>query len=137
MPRSVNTRGATGTRTLTPLGEGTLAYDEGLLERCLDALRDAGAGMVRHKAAFGTRGLLVGRKMFAAVAEESLLVKVSAEEYDGALDRPGVRPFDPGGGGRGMGTWLEVAAEGVADEPQLREWLTAGLRGIGARRGRG
>lgn len=106
-----------------------MAYDEGLLERCTDALRQLHLSGVRDKNAFGMRGLMLGRKMFAAVGEDSLLVKLPADEYEDALERAGVSPFAPGGESA-MGTWVVVDADMVADEPELREWLAAGVRGV-------
>ncbi|HUH11491.1 MAG TPA: TfoX/Sxy family protein [Longimicrobiales bacterium] len=106
-----------------------MAYDDGLLERCRDGLRQLHVAGVRDKNAFGMRGLMLGKKMFAAVGEVSLLVKLTEEEYGPALERPDVRPFTPGGESA-MGTWVEVDADAVADEPELREWLEAGVRGV-------
>jgi TfoX/Sxy family transcriptional regulator of competence genes len=108
--------------------EGGMAYDEGLLERCLDALRAIRADGIRQKNVFGMRGLLLGNRMFAAVGEESIIVKSVAGDYAAALTRPGITAFSPGGSK--LGSWLEIAADAVADDPELREWLEAGLRAI-------
>lgn len=103
-------------------------YDEGLLERCLDALHSAGFRDVRHKNVFGMRGLMRGRSMFAAVGEDSMIVKMTPAEFDDALNVAGVQRFMPGG--EKLGTWVEVSATVIADDPELRWWLDAGLRGI-------
>jgi len=105
-----------------------MAYDEGLLERCLDALRALGPGAIRHKNVFSMRGLLRGSRMFAAVGEDRIIVRLRRDELDAALERPGVRPFTPGGSP--LGTWVEVDGERVAEDPELREWLEAGLRSL-------
>jgi TfoX/Sxy family transcriptional regulator of competence genes len=105
-----------------------MSYDEGLLARCLDLLDALIAGEVRHKNVFGMRGLLRGKRMFAAVGEESMIVKVVQSEYQGALRNSGIRPFEPGG--QKLGTWIEIDQATVADDPELREWLEAGLRAI-------
>lgn len=104
-----------------------MAYDEGLLSRCLDALRELHSGPVRNKNTFGMRGLLRGNRMFAAVGEDALLVKVPPDDYRLVLQEPGVAPFAPDGG-RPMSTWVLIDAERVADDPDLREWLSKALR---------
>ena len=105
-----------------------MAYDEGLLARCLDALRAAGNTAVRTKHVFGMRGLLRGSTMFAAVGEDSMIVKTRADDFEAALTRPGARRFMPGG--QTLGTWIELDQDAVADDPDLREWLEAALRAI-------
>ena len=105
-----------------------MAYDEGLLERCLDALRALRADGIRQKNVFGMRGLLLGSRMFAAVGEDSIIVKSAPGEYAAALTQPGVSPFSPGGSK--LGNWLEIEADAVADDPELREWLESGLRAV-------
>jgi len=105
-----------------------MAYDEGLLERCLDALRALGSGAVHHKNVFSMRGLMRGRKMFAAVGEDRIIVRLRPDELDAALERPGVKPFTPGD--TPLGTWVEVDGDVVAEDPELRDWLEAGLRSL-------
>ena len=103
-------------------------YDEGLLQRCLDALESLDAGPIRNKNVFGMRGLLRGSRMFAAVGEDDIIVKMTPAAYAGALAQPGVTPFAPGGDK--LGSWVSVPGELLADDPELRDWLTAGLRGL-------
>ena len=105
-----------------------MAYDEGLLERCLDALAAMGVRDARHKNVFGMRGLMRGKKMFAAVGQTGIIVKLTNDEFDVALKVPGVQRFMPGG--EKLGNWVQVADDVVADDSELREWLAAGLRGI-------
>jgi TfoX/Sxy family transcriptional regulator of competence genes len=105
-----------------------MAYDEGLLERCRDALDALGIGSVRDKNVFGMRGLMRGKQMFAAVGESGIIVKVTAANYQSALKKSGVRPFAPGGDR--LGTWVEVDDEVIADDPELRDWLQTGLRAL-------
>lgn len=106
-----------------------MAYDEGLLARCLDALQQLSAGPIRDRSTFSMRGLMRGRRMFAAVGEDVLLVKLPPDAYDDALRQPGVAPFAPGGE-RPMTTWVTVDAAYVADDPQLRDWLRLALRSL-------
>lgn len=103
-------------------------YDEGLLQRCLDALEALDVTGVRHKNVFGMRGLMRGKQMFAAVGERSIVVKLAQPAFASALGQPGVRRFTPGD--QPLGTWVEIEDEAIADDPELRAWLEAGLRGI-------
>jgi hypothetical protein len=107
-----------------------VAYDSGLLERALDAVAQQMTGPVRHKNVFGMRGLLLGERMFAAIGTDSMIVKLPRAEFAAATTRPGVTAFTPGGSP--LGTWVEVNAELLADDPDLRDWLAAGLRGLRA-----
>jgi hypothetical protein len=103
-------------------------HDEGLLQRCHDALISMGERGIRDKNVFGMRGLMRGKSMFAAVGEASMIVKIPAAEYPGVLQHPGVRPFTPGG--QKLGTWIEIEDAVVADDPDLRDWLARGLRAL-------
>jgi TfoX/Sxy family transcriptional regulator of competence genes len=103
-------------------------HDEGLLERCRDCLAAMAVPGVRDKNVFGMRGIMLGKHMFAAVGETSIIVKLRRDELDAALEQDGVQPFTPGG--QSLGTWVEVRDDVVADDPDLRNWLAAGLRGI-------
>lgn len=101
-------------------------HDDGLLQRCLDCLSSLHANGVHHKNVFGMRGLMRGKQMFAAVGESSIIVKMPPTEFDEALSQPGVTRFMPGG--QTLGTWVEITDYAIADDPELREWLSAGLR---------
>ncbi|HEX6558817.1 MAG TPA: TfoX/Sxy family protein [Longimicrobiales bacterium] len=103
-------------------------YDEGLLERCLDCLNAMGLRGFRHKNVFGMRGLLLDKRMFAAVGEDAIIVKLTSREFPRALAQPGIARFMPGG--QTLGYWVSIEAAVVADDPELRDWLAAGLRGI-------
>ena len=103
--------------------------DPGLVVRVADALLSLGERAVRQKNVFSGRGFLVGKKTFAIVWGESLIVKTAASEYAGFREEPGVTPFAPGGESA-MGTWLVVESDALADDPELAEWLRRALRGI-------
>lgn len=105
-----------------------MAYDAGMLQRCLDALEAEGVRGVRDKNVFGMRGLMFGKRMFAAVGETTMIVRLRENELAAALRQPGVAAFTPGGSS--LGTWVEVESEVVADDPELRDWLEAGLRSL-------
>ena len=104
-----------------------MTYDEGLLQRCIDCVGALGIPGVRHKNVFGMRGLMRGKQMFAAVGETTIIIKLTRAEFDRALTN-GIERFMPGG--EPLGTWVSIPDDVVADDPELRDWLEAGLRGI-------
>ena len=106
-----------------------MAYDHGMVERVAGVLQTMRAGAVRQRGVFGGRGFLVGKSTFVIVWGDGLLVKVPPEEHARALAEPGVVPFAPDGE-RPMGTWVLVAADVVADDPELTEWVAGGLRAV-------
>jgi hypothetical protein len=106
-----------------------MPYDPSLAERVDAALPRLGARGVRQKNVFGGRGFLLGRSTFVIVWGDGLIVKTTRAEYGPALARPGVTPFAPDGG-RPMSTWVVVPADGVADDPELADWVGRGLRAV-------
>ena len=104
--------------------------DAGLVARVADCLARTGRRGTRQKNVFGGRGFLVGSTTFLIVWNDGLLVKAPANEYAALLAAPGISPFAPDGE-RPMSTWLVVAGDVVADDPELAEWTERGLRGIG------
>lgn len=108
-----------------------MSYDAGLLQRCQDALEQAGIRPVRDKNVFGMRGLLLGNRMFAAVGEEGIIVKLRREELAQATSQPGVRPFRPDPDSDWvLGAWIEVDEDVIADDPELRDWLVRGAQSV-------
>ncbi len=106
-----------------------MPYDSALVERVDAALPRLGARGVRQKNVFGGRGFLLGKSTFVIVWGEGLLVKTPAGEYADALAEPGVTAFAPDGA-RPMSTWVVVPADGIADDPELAEWVGRGLRAV-------
>ncbi len=106
-----------------------VAYDPGLVARVADALERLGRRGGRQKNVFGGRGFLVGKSTFVVVWGDGLLVKAPAAEYRAALALPGATPFAPGGE-RPMSSWVVVAPDAIADDPELEEWVARGLRAI-------
>jgi TfoX/Sxy family transcriptional regulator of competence genes len=106
-----------------------MTYDAGLTARVADSLEALGERAIRQKNVFGGRGFLIGKSTFAIVWDDSLLVKSARGEYAALLAEPGVTPFAPDGE-KPMSTWLVVAADVIADDPELTEWLRRALRGV-------
>jgi TfoX/Sxy family transcriptional regulator of competence genes len=106
-----------------------MAYDEGLVQRVADLLHQLGERGMRQKGVFGGRGFLRGKSTFLIVWGDGLLVKTSKAGYPRALALAGVTPFAPDGE-KPMSTWLVVAAEQVAEDPELREWIERGLESL-------
>jgi TfoX/Sxy family transcriptional regulator of competence genes len=106
-----------------------MAYDAGMVARVADALAQLGERTVRQKNVFGGRGFLAGKSTFVIVWDDGLLVKTPPDEYASLLAQPGIEPFAPDGE-RPMSTWVVVAGDAVADDPELTDWIRRGLRGI-------
>jgi TfoX/Sxy family transcriptional regulator of competence genes len=100
-----------------------------LAERVADVLGRMGTRGVRQKNVFGGRGFLAGKSAFVIVWDDGLIVKCPTSEYKAALDSPHVEPFAPGGE-KPMSTWVVVAGDAIADDPELEEWLTRGMRAV-------
>lgn len=94
-----------------------------------DTLATLGERGIRQKNVFGGRGFLVGKHTFAIAWDDGLIVKCPVGEYQLALGEPGVRPFAPDGE-KSMSTWVVVAPDAIADDPELAEWLRRGLRAV-------
>lgn len=106
-----------------------MTFDAGLVARVADALIGMGERGMRQKNVFGGRGFLRGKSTFVIVWHDSLLVKTPPSEYDALRAQAGVTPFAPDGE-KPMSTWLVVAADVVADDPELAEWIRRGLRSL-------
>ena len=106
-----------------------MAFDEGLAARVADALQAIGERGARQKNVFGGRGFLRGKNTFAIVWNDALIVKTTKDEYHAALKMRGVTPFTPDGE-KSMSTWVVVDTSEIAEDPELREWIERGLRGL-------
>ena len=106
-----------------------MAFDPGLAARVADTLAQLGHRGVRQKNIFGGRGFLRGKSTFVIVWDDGLIVKTRREEYERLLREPGVTPFAPDGE-RPMTTWVVVADDAIADDPELGTWLERGLRAV-------
>lgn len=106
-----------------------MSYDHGLAARMADCLSAIGERRIRQRNVFGGRGFLVGKVTFAIAWDDGIIVKAPRAEYQAALKEPGVTPFAPGGE-KPMSTWVVVASEAIANDPELIEWLRRGLRAV-------
>lgn len=106
-----------------------MSYDPGLADRTRDALRSLGERGIREKYVFGGWGFIAGRSVFVVVWGDGLIVKSPPDEYAAALKTRGVTAFAPNGE-RPMSTWVVVADDVVAEEPELSEWVSRGLRAV-------
>ncbi len=106
-----------------------MPYDPGLVARIADSLASIGERGVRQKNVFGGRGFMAGKSAFAIAWDGGLIVKCPRAEYAAALAEPGVTPFAPDGE-RPMTTWVVVAEDAIADDPELGAWLARGLRAV-------
>jgi hypothetical protein len=100
-----------------------MAYDEALAARVRAALGDQQG--VRERKMFGGIGFLLNGNMCCGVYKEDLILRLSAEEADGALSTPDVRQFDITG--RPMTGWVLVAPAGTAGDERLRDWVDRAL----------
>jgi TfoX/Sxy family transcriptional regulator of competence genes len=74
---------------------------------------------------FGGIGFMLEGNMCCGVIGEDLIVRVGPGDYEGALSKPHVRPFDMSG--RPMRGWVVVTLQGVSTEEQLMDWVQKGV----------
>ena len=99
-----------------------MAYDEGLAQRIREALADADG--LSERRMFGGIAFMLHGNMAVGISGDELMVRVGPEAYDDALAQPHARVFDMTG--RVMRGWVVVAAEGIADDAALGEWVRRG-----------
>ncbi len=101
-----------------------MAFDEALADRIRAALgRKKG---IDEKKMFGGLGFLLNGNMLVGVWQDSMIVRLSPDQTEDALLEPHVRPFDITG--RPMKGWIMVAAEGVANEGDVKKWSRQALK---------
>jgi TfoX/Sxy family transcriptional regulator of competence genes len=78
-----------------------------------------------EKKMFGGVGFIIHGNMACGVQGNDLIVRVGPENHDTTLSRPFVRPFlvMPG---KPMKGWVLVTPEGVATDPDLKDWVELG-----------
>lgn len=109
-----------------------MAYDEELAGRVRAILEESPetAPELTEKKMFGGLAFLIRGNMSCGVngsdLRGDLMVRVGPEAYEEALSRPHARLMDFTG--RPLKGFVYVAAEGIADEDGLREWVGLGAR---------
>ncbi|MBS1906543.1 MAG: TfoX/Sxy family protein [Actinobacteria bacterium] len=91
-----------------------------------------GAGEIEERAMFGSRAFLAeGRILVGARKGGRLLVRVAAERAAVLLTEPGVTRAVMGA--RTMSeNWLDVAADAIADDGALMEWIDVAREDAGS-----
>lgn len=97
-----------------------MAYDEGLAGR----MRGALPGHVTERKMFGGLCFLDRGNMCCGIVGDDLMLRMG-DGAEAALREPFTRPMDFTG--RPMKGLLFVAAEGIADDDQLRDWTERAL----------
>ena len=95
-----------------------MAYDEALAER-LRQVFDGREG-IRERKMFGGLAFMLHGNMCCGVAKDNLMVRVGADGYEDALDRPHARVMDFTG--RPMTGFVYVSQEGISTPEALTEW---------------
>jgi len=95
-----------------------VAHDEILAARLRDLL--AGVSSVQEKKMFGGVAFLVNGNMSVGVHKHWLIARLSADQAEEALQRPGAKVMDMTG--RPMKGWIMVGPEGIAEDETLRAW---------------
>lgn len=101
-----------------------MAYDVELAQRVRELL--AYEPDIVEQKMFGGLSFLVGGHLAVGVSGSGgLLMRSEPQETAELLTQPFVAPFVMRG--RAMSGWVRVAAEGVADDEELRRWVEAGV----------
>ena len=104
-----------------------MAYDEALADRIRAALR--GNEEVSERKMFGGLAFMLDGNMCCGVVKDELMVRLSPDEGDRALEEPGVRPMDFTG--RPMRGMVFVAPAALADDEELRGWVGRAVAFVG------
>lgn len=100
-----------------------MAFDEELAQR-LRSLIFAQPGLSEKKM-FGGLAFMIYGNMCCGVIGDDLIIRVSPNDYEELLARPGAREFDFSG--RPMRGWVYVSEEVLSSEEELLGWVEAGL----------
>ncbi|MBT5855421.1 TfoX/Sxy family protein [bacterium] len=101
-----------------------MAYNTEIAERLRDQLLSNAT--VDEKKMFGGIAFMVNGHMCVGVVEESLVVRVGAEQHDACLALPHTRQMDFTG--RPMKNFVYIDGPGFDDEASLVEWIDRGLK---------
>ncbi len=101
-----------------------MAYDTELAQRVRELLTFEPE--VVEKKMFGGLSFLIGGHLAVGVSGAGgLLMRAEPDETQELLSQPHVEPFVMRG--RAMNGWVRVAAEGVAEDEELKRWVQSGV----------
>jgi TfoX/Sxy family transcriptional regulator of competence genes len=92
----------------------------------LDEVVPQGEAAVEFKPMFGGPCYWCGGNMFAAVHQESIIVRLGEQDRAALLAAPGAHLFEPMEG-RPMREYVVFPETMIGDKDALREWLGKGL----------
>jgi hypothetical protein len=96
-----------------------MAYDEDLAARVRERL--ARTRGIEEKRMFGGVVFLLDGHILVGVWKDSLIARLGPDAGEAALREPHVGAFDVTG--KAMTGWVLVAAEGVAEDEPLADWI--------------
>ena len=96
-----------------------MAYSESLARRIRQVF--ARRCVITEKKMPGGVGFLLHGNMCVGVSQNSLIVRLGAEQADAARRQPNVVEFDVAG--RPLKSWVMVEAEGIETDEQLNGWI--------------
>jgi hypothetical protein len=97
-----------------------MAYDEGLAQRLREMFHET-PGVQEKKMFGGLVFMLNGHMCIGVSSKAALLVRVGADQFAAALEKPQARPMVHGG--RTMKGFLFVDAAAVAEDEDLAYWV--------------
>ena len=100
-----------------------MAYDGHLAGRIRDLVGEV-AGLDERKM-FGGLAFLLHGNMACGIIGDELMVRVGPDDWVSALSEPHAREMDFTG--KSMRGFVTVAAEGIAEDPDLLAWVDRGL----------
>jgi TfoX/Sxy family transcriptional regulator of competence genes len=92
----------------------------------LDSVIPDGPAPVDFKPMFGGPCYWTGGNMFAAIHQESMIVRLGEEDRQALLREPGAALFEPMEG-RPMREYVVIPPQIVEDREAVRSWLAKGL----------
>jgi TfoX/Sxy family transcriptional regulator of competence genes len=105
-------------------GDKSMPFDTFLAERIREQLPRQ-RNLVEKKM-FGGLGFMLNGNLLVCVWNESLIVRVGAEDYPEALLEPHVEEFAVTG--RAMTGWVLIQPEGIEHEEGLSDWIARAIR---------
>jgi TfoX/Sxy family transcriptional regulator of competence genes len=100
-----------------------MSYNEALAERIQSRLGSMPG--IKAKKMFGGIGFLLNGNMAVGVIDQSMIVRIPAEQTAQTLEQQHTRVFDLTG--KPMKGWVLVEMEGVAEEDDLDAWIKRGV----------